>query len=235
MRATNLGRIRLTEAIAASGKTRAEISAETGIDKTDLSKIENGHSVNLSRSRLALLAKATGTTVGYLHGDPVVLLPEDEKELLRQRSWLDTKLANIDALNEPNAMLVASAVDTPVRSRKRGDMVADSPRVPSLDVPRAFGRRNVQHVLRALGDSMIEAGIVNNDALYATAAQEKPPVGKIIACRWRGEIYVKRVVSQHDQFFLRSENPRYLPIEFDPKSPNFEMIGVVIGRVGAVA
>jgi SOS-response transcriptional repressor LexA len=91
----------------------------------------------------------------------------------------------------------------------------------------------VQHVLRALGDSLIEAGIANGDTLYATAASE-PTIGKVIACRGHGDTFVKRVVSEHDRLFLRSENPRYLSIEFDPKSADFEMIGVVIGRLGAV-
>ncbi|MEA2336588.1 MAG: hypothetical protein QOE82_595, partial [Thermoanaerobaculia bacterium] len=179
MAATELARIRLTAAIEGSGKTRAEISDETGIDKSDLSRIENGISVNLSRSRLALLAKATGTTVGYLHGDPMVLSPEDEKELLRHREWIDGKLPKVDA--EPNAILIASGL-TRVSTRQREDMVADIPEVPKLDVPSMFRKREVQHVLRALGDSMIEAGIVNGDTLYATAPSE-PTVGKIIACR----------------------------------------------------
>jgi transcriptional regulator with XRE-family HTH domain len=230
MAATELAIIRLTAAIEGSGKTRAEISDETGIDKSDLSRIENGVSVNLSRSRLALLAKATGTTVGYLHGDPMVLSPEDEKELLRHREWIDEKLPKVDA--EPNAILIASGL-TRVTSRQRGDMVADTPQAPKLDVPSTFRKREVQHVFRAQGDSMIEAGIVNDDTLYATAASE-PTVGKIIACRWHGDTFVKRVVSEHDRLFLRSENPRYLSIEFDPKSPDFEMIGVVIGRLGAL-
>ena len=78
-----------------------------------------------------------------------------------------------------------------------------------------------------------EASIANDDTLYATAASE-PTVGKIVACRWHGDTFVKRVVSEHDRFFLRSENPRYMSIEFDPKSLDFEMIGVVIGRLGAV-
>lgn len=232
MRSEELGRIRLTAAIAASGKTRAEIIAETGIDKSDLSKIENGHTVNISRSRLALLAKATGTTVGYLHGDSMVVSPEDEEELLRQRIWIDKKLPKIDARDAPNAILIVSGL-TRVSSRQRGDMIADTPQAPKLDIPSTFRRREVQHVLRALGDSMIDAGIVNDDTLYATAASE-PTVGKIIVCRLHGDTFVKRVVSEHDQFFLRSENPRYLPIEFDPKSPDFEMIGVVVGRLGAV-
>src|ERR1700686_2612621 len=136
MRAEDLG-IRVTAAIKASGKSRAEIIAETGINKFDLSKIENGHAVNLSRKRLALLAKATGTTVGYLHGDPMVLSPEDREELLRHRSWIDGKLPKIDARDEPNAVLIASAVDTPVRSRHGADMIADLPQ-ETLDVPNAF-------------------------------------------------------------------------------------------------
>jgi len=230
MAATELARIRLTAAIEGSGKTRAEISDETGIDKADLSRIENGVSVNLSRSRLALLAKATGTTVGYLHGDPMVLSPEDEKELLRHREWIDGKLPKVDA--EPNAILIASGLPR-VSTRQRGDMVADTPQAAKLDVPSTFRRSDVQHLLRARGDSMIEAGIVNDDTLYASAASE-PTVGKIIACRWHGDTFVKRVVSEHDRLFLRSENVRYLSIEFDPKSPDFEMIGVVIGRLGTV-
>jgi SOS-response transcriptional repressor LexA len=231
MRATELERIRLTEAIEGSGKTRAQISLETGIDKSDLSRIEQGHSVNLNRSRLVLLAKATRTTVGYLHGDDMVVSPEDEKEMLRHRDWIDGKLPRIDA--EPNAILIASAVDAPIRSRQRADMIADRPQ-NSLEVPSTFQRREVRHVLRALGDSMIDAGIVDKDTLYAVAAPKKLPVGKIIACKWRGKTYVKRAVSQHELFFLRSENPRYSAIELDPKSPEFEMIGVVIGRVGVV-
>jgi transcriptional regulator with XRE-family HTH domain len=228
MRAEDLG-ARVTEAIEASGKPRSQITAESEINKFELSRIENGHSVNIGRERLALLAKVLGTTVGYLEGDPMVLSPTDREELLRHRAWIDKILPKIDAREEPNAILLMSGV-TRV-TRQRGDLVADTPQVPKLDVPNMFRKREVQHVLRALGDSMIEAGIVNEDTLYATAASE-PTVGKIIACRWHGDTFVKRVVSEHKRFFLRSENPRYLSIEFDPKSPDFEMIGIVIGRLG---
>ena len=144
-----------------------------------LSKIENRVEVNLTRERLARLAKATGTTVGYLHGDSMTFSPGDEEELLRHRTWIDEKLATIDARDEPNATLIVSGV-TRASSGRRGDMVADAPQVPKLDVPNPFRRSEVQHVLRALGDSMIEAGIANDDTLYAAAASE-PIVGKIIA------------------------------------------------------
>jgi len=228
MQADLLG-TRVTAAIDGSGKPRAQIIAETGISKSELSRLENGHSVNPGREVLASLAEATGTTVGYLHGDPVVLPPEDREELERHRNWIDSKLPKIDARAEPNAVLVVSAVD----DHEPGQMIADRPQV-TLDVPNVLKRRNVQHILRARGDSMSGVGIMNKDTLYAIAAPRMPPIEKIIACRLDGKIYVKRVGMEHSRYLLISENPRYQPIEFDPKSPDFEMIGVVIGRVGAV-
>src|SRR5437016_6291761 len=225
---------RFAAALKASGKTGVAVAREAGTTAEKISRIKRGHLIHVRRDLLTRIAAAVGTTAAYLLGDVLQLSPEDEEELLRHRKWIDKKLPKIEARDEPNAILVASALNTPGRSRHRGDMVADTPQVPKLDVPSTFRRREVQHVLRARGDSMIEAGIANDDTLYATAASE-PAVGKIIACRWHGDTFVKRVVSDHDRLFLRSENPRYLPIEFDPQSPDFEMIGVVIGRLGAVA
>jgi transcriptional regulator with XRE-family HTH domain len=233
MSAEDLG-TRFAAALKASGKTGAAVAKEAGTTAETISRIKRGHLIHVRRDLLTRIATAVGTTSAYLLGDILQLSPEDEEELLRHRAWIDKKLPKIDARDEPNAILIASALNTPTRSRHRGDMVADTPQVPKLDVPSAFRRREVQHVLRARGDSMIDAGIVNDDTLYATAVAE-PTVGKIIACRWHGDIFVKRVVSERDRFFLRSENPRYLSIEFDPQSPDFEMIGVVIGRLGAVA
>jgi len=229
MRAEDLG-IRVTAAIKASGKSRAEIIAETGINKSDLSKIENGHSVNLSRNRLALLAKATGTTVGYLHGDPMVLAPEDREELRRQQRWIYEKLRTIDARAEPNAVLIASTSEA---TDDHQDMIADGGEA-TLDVPNVFKRGKVEHVLRAVGQSMIGDGIADNDILYAAAAPKKLPLGKIIACRVADALYVKRLVTEHGRLLLTSANPEYLPIEIERQLDDFEVIGVVIGRAGAV-
>jgi phage repressor protein C with HTH and peptisase S24 domain len=56
----------------------------------------------------------------------------------------------------------------------------------------------------------------------------------VIACRLRGATYVKRVATEHGRLLLRSANPQYLTIEVDKETDQFEMIGVVIGRTGAV-
>ena len=145
MRAEDLG-ARVREAIEASGKPRSQIIAETGIPKSELSRIENGHAANVGRKRLALLAKVLGTTAGFLLGDPMVLSPGDRAELLRHRNWIDDKLPKIDARDEPNAILIVSGA-TRVSSRQRGDMVADTPQASKIDVPSTFRRRDVQHLL----------------------------------------------------------------------------------------
>lgn len=229
MRAADLG-LRFIVASKASGKTRAQIAAEAGTTESTLSRIAQGHAVNMRRDLLARIAETIGTTVGYLHGDPMELSPEDREVLLQFRDWIDDKLPKIDAREEPNAILIASEAKEPARAQ---DMIADRD-VTSIDVPRAFARRDVQHVMRASGESMINAGIVNNDTLYATNPPKDQPLGKVVACRLGGSIYVKRMAKEHDRLLLLSANPQYLPIEVDKETDEFEIIGVVIGRTGAV-
>jgi SOS-response transcriptional repressor LexA len=231
-------RSRFAAVLKASGKTGAAVAREAGTTPETISRIKKGHMTHVRPQLLARIAKAIGTTSAHLLGDELRLSPEDEEELLRHRSWIDGKLPKIDARDEPNAILIASAVDTPVRSHHGADMIADRPQ-ETLDVPNAFKRRDVLHVLRAIGDSMIGAGIVNHDTLYAIAAPKTRPIGKavigkVIACRLDGAIYVKRVVTEHDRILLLNENPGYRTIEVDQEADDFDIIGIVIGRTGAV-
>jgi len=80
---------------------------------------------------------------------------------------------------------------------------------------------------------MINAGIIDGDTLYASAPPRSMPVGRVIAVGLNDAVYVKRLVTEHGQRFLISENPRYLPIEIE-SDDRFEMIDVVIGRTGSV-
>lgn len=82
---------------------------------------------------------------------------------------------------------------------------------------------------------MTGAGILPNDTLYTTtAAAPLAAIGKIIACRLAGSIYVKRLVSEHRRLFLLSAHSRYTTIEIDEKTDGFEILGIVIGRQGSI-
>lgn len=62
--------------------------------------------------------------------------------------------------------------------------------------------------VRAKGDSMLGAGIHSNDILVVDRSIE-PVSGKIVICALNGELTVKRLVQENEQWKLRAENPAY--------------------------
>jgi transcriptional regulator with XRE-family HTH domain len=221
---------RLAEAIRASGKTRAEVAAEALTTVDTISRIARGQHDNPELQLLIRIALAAKTTVGELLGDSFAISAEDEHELLRFRGWIDGKLETIDASQEPNGVIVR--MKEPVAVNVRQSRIAD--RTRAIDSPFAV---DVQLVVRAVGHSMIGIGILPDDTLYAIAAGHDPTVsaiGKVIVCRLGDDVFVKRLVSEHRRLFLSSEHPRYRSIAVDPNGA-FDILGVIIGRVGVVA
>jgi len=70
--------------------------------------------------------------------------------------------------------------------------------------------------VRAEGDSMIGAGIHNNDILVVDRSLEAVP-NKVVICALDGELTVKRLVSKQGRLVLMAENPLYpdIPIHED--------------------
>jgi DNA polymerase V len=62
------------------------------------------------------------------------------------------------------------------------------------------------------GDSMINAGIYENDILVVDRSI-KPTDGKIVIAVVNGELTVKRLSDKPGRLCLLPENPRYNPIE----------------------
>ena len=62
--------------------------------------------------------------------------------------------------------------------------------------------------VRALGDSMLGAGIHPNDILVVDRSIE-PVAGKIVICALNGELTVKRLVFENAQWKLKAENSAY--------------------------
>lgn len=62
--------------------------------------------------------------------------------------------------------------------------------------------------VRAQGESMLGAGIHPNDILIVDRSLEPAP-GKIIICALNGELTVKRLERDGEQWLLRAENPDY--------------------------
>lgn len=211
---------RVDAAIKACGKTSAQVAREAGTTAKNLSNIATGANANPGYELLVGIAKATGTTVGALAGESIQLSAEDDEALLRFRDWIETKLATIDARTEPNAHILSSS-----------GTVAEAKRIAD----RRSDFADARLVLRAIGDSMREAGILAGDTLYATTrprSADDSAIGRIIACRIGDDVFVKRLTSERRRHLLLSAHPRYRPIEIAPDDPQFEILGVVIGRAG---
>lgn len=85
---------------------------------------------------------------------------------------------------------------------------------------------------RAQGESMLGAGIHQNDILVVDRSIEPVP-GKIVICALNGELVVKRLKRGADQWILASESPFYPDILLHEE---LEMViwGVVTNVIHAV-
>ncbi len=82
--------------------------------------------------------------------------------------------------------------------------------------------------LRVKGDSMVGAGIHEND-LVLVRRQPTARSGEVVVALIRGEATVKRLRISRSKVALEAENPFYDPIEVDPAE--LEIVGKVVGLI----
>jgi len=80
--------------------------------------------------------------------------------------------------------------------------------------------------IRVEGDSMIGAGIYDDDILVVDRAKKTRP-GHVIVAVLDGEYTIKRFIKDGKGYALKPENPHYQNIPLD-KYSNFKVWGVVI-------
>ncbi len=83
-------------------------------------------------------------------------------------------------------------------------------------------------VLRIKGDSMVGAGIHDND-LVLVRRQPTARSGEVVVALIGGEATVKRLRISRSKVTLEAENPFYDPIEIDPAE--LEIVGKVVGLI----
>lgn len=83
--------------------------------------------------------------------------------------------------------------------------------------------------VRVSGDSMKDAGILNDDILVVDKSLEVRE-GKIVVASVDGEFTVKRVKKLKGNLFLAAENPNYSPIKIN-LDDDFQIFGVVTASI----
>lgn len=81
------------------------------------------------------------------------------------------------------------------------------------------------YFVRVSGDSMIDAGIHDNDILIVDRSIS-PSNGKIVIAAIDGFLTVKRLVNRNGKIFLLAENKKFSPIEISLES-DLHIWGVV--------
>lgn len=228
-------RARLRQAIDATGKEDKTIATDAGIAKETLSRILNGANQDPGFETMKRLATATNVTIGWLAGDEP-FSPADRDRLVDIIDYLSAKLRPASARPKPNAIPVTAAPgdqfppafpEEAVPAQATPGAEQDPNAVPVGQSGLPAGDRYKQPY-EAVGDSMIDAAIIEGDVLYLRKARNREDAeGEIVVCSVDGSIYVKRFFYRNRRSELRSENRIYGPMIID-LSQRFEIIGVVI-------
>ncbi|MGD1020527.1 MAG: transcriptional repressor LexA [Verrucomicrobiia bacterium] len=161
--------------------------------------------------------RSTGTARDHLHAletkGHLKKLPGKSRGLV-PRNWPD--------------ILRAEFPPMPILGRvpAGGPLLAEENIEGTLDLSEEFAGEKV-FALKVHGDSMIEAGICEDDLVVVRAQNHAEP-GEIVVALVDGESTVKRLARRNGKLWLQPANPRYQPI---PVAGDTKVLGKVIGVI----
>ena len=99
-----------------------------------------------------------------------------------------------------------------------------------IDIEGSLFRPAADFLLRVLGDSMVNAGILHGDLLAVRKTPEAHS-GQIVVARINDEVTVKRLRRSPGgrRVSLLPENDAYAPIDIDPRHDDFAIEGLGVG------
>lgn len=98
------------------------------------------------------------------------------------------------------------------------------------DVPPHMFAPNADFLLRVHGESMIDAGIFDDD-LVAVKNTQQAQNGQIVVARIEDEVTVKRFQKNKNEILLIAENAAFEPIRVTTDSGEFAIEGLVVGVI----
>ena len=117
-----------------------------------------------------------------------------------------------------------------------GDVAAGAPIFASehiqqyVNVDQALFSENADYLLKVKGDSMINAGIFEQD-LLAIKKTSSAKDNEIVVARIEDDVTVKRFQRHGSKVSLIAENDEYAPIDVDLQTQVFTIEGKVVGLI----
>ena len=173
--------------------TLLELAEAIGTSKQTIHRYENGIITNIPHEKIALIAKALGTSPSALMG------------------WDSDDTFSVSVLGGSSPVMIKKL---PIL----GDIACGEP-IYADESHESFaiadGSLDADFCLRAHGDSMIGARIYDGDIVFIRS-QESVDNGEIAAVIINDEATLKRVYfyPEESKLILSPENPRYAPLVY---------------------
>lgn len=174
------------------GLTQEELGLKLGLQKSAIAKYENGRVENIKRSVIAKMAEVLECSPAYLMGWSDEINPAPALDLSKFDNIYPVKLKKFPLLGE-----IACGKPIFANEDRESYILAGS------DIHADF-------CLRAKGDSMINARILDGDIVFIRK-QDMVDNGEIAAVSIGDDVTLKRVFyhPEQDLLILKAENTKY--------------------------
>ena len=179
---------------------------------------EHGHSPTQKEIKDHFGLKSFGSVQKYLQYLNKEGLLETQ---WNQRRSLEIKSAEVESDSDQIPLLGLVAAGNPIEA-------IENP-TNTISVPRHLLKGGFRYfALTVKGDSMIEAGILENDVLVCRSTKEARN-GQIVVAVINGEATVKTFSQQKKAIELLPANKNYSPIVVDETVEDFKIVGNLVG------
>ena len=183
------------------GLSLSKAGQRMGVTATTLKRWEDGYVKSIKTTKMRMIADALETTPEALFGMDEKVLPVEGVEAVPQMTTAP--------------ILGEIACGSPTLAEQNYEGAANIPKGIEADF-----------VVRAKGDSMINARIYDGDLVFIRR-QSEVENGEIAAVLINNEVTLKRLYKYHNRLELRPENPLYDPINIEGN----DLIGVrILGK-----
>jgi repressor LexA len=179
---------------------------------------EHGHSPTQKEIKDHFGLKSFGSVQKYLQYLNKEGLLETQ---WNQRRSLEIKSQEVESDSDQIPLLGLVAAGNPIEA-------IENP-TNTISVPRHLLKGGFRYfALTVKGDSMIEAGILENDVLVCRSTKEARN-GQIVVAVLNGEATVKTFSHQKKTIELLPANKNYSPIVIDESVEDFKIVGNLVG------